>query len=235
MVLSNESKKGQTMEKKDFDMDVVKCRIAKLIDKSGKTLRELEEATGISNGTWSMWKQGKKLPRADNLFEIAQYFNVSADWLIGLSDKPVVDTLTKEHEQIIAADVTGLSIGAVERLSYKSDGYDWIASNGQFAPSQWLDNRKGVLSGMIEDETLYKIIASVIRYKHCLKIDIERENVEELGGVIETPTVKGEKIAKYDAQETLMLYFAKIRQEMIESAKVGEQNGRTNKKNKKGR
>lgn len=131
--------------------------------------------------------------------------------------------------------MTGLSIGAVERLSYKSDGYDWIAPNGQFAPSQWLDNRKGVLSGMIEDETLYKIIASVIRYKHCLKIDIERENIEELGGVIETPTVKGEKIAKYDAQETLMLYFAKIRQEMIESAKVGEQNGTANKKNKKGR
>ena len=182
-----------------------------------------------------MWKQGKKLPRADNLFEIAQYFNVSADWLIGLSDKPVVDTMTKEHEQIIAADVTGLSIGAVERLSYKSDGYDWIAPNGQLAPSQWLDSSKGVLSGMIEDETLYKIIASVTRYEQCLKIDIERENVEELGGVIETPTVKGEKIAKYDAQETLMLYFAKVRQELIDGAKIGEQNGRTNKKNKKGR
>lgn len=34
----------------------------------------------------SMWKKGKRLPKADDLFRIAQLYDVSVDWLLGLSD-----------------------------------------------------------------------------------------------------------------------------------------------------
>lgn len=43
---------------------------------------------GISSGIITKWKNGS-LPNSDTLLKIADYFNVSADYLLGRSDHPV--------------------------------------------------------------------------------------------------------------------------------------------------
>lgn len=46
----------------------------------------LTKDTGISNGLISNWKSNVKLPSGENLMKIANYFNVSVDYLLGRTD-----------------------------------------------------------------------------------------------------------------------------------------------------
>ena len=43
--------------------------------------------TGISQGSLSEWKNGIKTPSAESLITIADYFDVSVDYLLGRTDK----------------------------------------------------------------------------------------------------------------------------------------------------
>jgi transcriptional regulator with XRE-family HTH domain len=46
---------------------------------------------GISQGLMSDYKNGVKLPTINNLIKIADYFDVSVDYLLGRTDKPDVN------------------------------------------------------------------------------------------------------------------------------------------------
>lgn len=47
---------------------------------------DLGKELGVSNSTITRWENGVIVPSIDNLFNIAKYFKVSADFLIGLED-----------------------------------------------------------------------------------------------------------------------------------------------------
>lgn len=50
------------------------------------TLVQLEKETGISKSTLSSWETGERVPSALAIITLAKYFNVSADYLLGLED-----------------------------------------------------------------------------------------------------------------------------------------------------
>ena len=50
------------------------------------TQRQLGEILGFSNQTVSFWETGRLEPNIDTLIKIAQYFEVSCDYLVGLED-----------------------------------------------------------------------------------------------------------------------------------------------------
>lgn len=50
---------------------------------NGKSLLEVEKATGISNANLSRWECGKNLPNIDFCVQLADYYGVSLDELIG--------------------------------------------------------------------------------------------------------------------------------------------------------
>ncbi len=58
-------------------------RFEALLKKSGTTVYRVSKATGISNSTFSDWKNGRSTPKADKLKLIAEYFGVSLDALVG--------------------------------------------------------------------------------------------------------------------------------------------------------
>lgn len=62
--------------------------IKNLVSQSNKvsTIAELERKLDISNGTISKWDKAK--PTTDPLTKIAKFFDVSTDYLLGLTDKP---------------------------------------------------------------------------------------------------------------------------------------------------
>ena len=47
---------------------------------------KLAEDIAVSNASISYWETGKQLPSAEVIFKLAQYFEVSADFLLGLTD-----------------------------------------------------------------------------------------------------------------------------------------------------
>lgn len=93
-------------------------RLKMLIEESGMTVRSLAKDLNVSLGVLSDWQNGNKTPRGDSIMKLTEYFGVTADYLLGLTDASTIDTDTR-----IACDTTGLSEKAVNILSHmeKSD------------------------------------------------------------------------------------------------------------------
>ena len=53
-----------------------------------KSLRQVEKETGITAGALSHYGTAKRSPTGEMLKKLAQYFGVSIDYLLGISDDP---------------------------------------------------------------------------------------------------------------------------------------------------
>lgn len=53
-----------------------------LLQKYGVTAYKVSKETGITQSTLSDWKRGRSTPKTDNMKKIADYFNVSVDYLM---------------------------------------------------------------------------------------------------------------------------------------------------------
>lgn len=62
-------------------------RFMELLKKHNTTPYKVSKDTGISQTTLSAWKNGISTPKADKLKKIADYFNVSVDYLMGNEQK----------------------------------------------------------------------------------------------------------------------------------------------------
>ena len=58
-------------------------RLKELRVGSGISQRKLGEIFGVCNQTVSFWESGSREPDMDTLIEIADYFDVSIDYLLG--------------------------------------------------------------------------------------------------------------------------------------------------------
>ena len=59
-------------------------RFEALLEREGTTVYKVAKATGISNSTFTDWKNGRSKPKADKLKLIADYFGVSLDALLDI-------------------------------------------------------------------------------------------------------------------------------------------------------
>lgn len=60
---------------------------AKLMKAKGCSAYQVSKATGIAQSTLSDWKSGKSIPKADKMQKIADFFNVSVDYLMTGEEK----------------------------------------------------------------------------------------------------------------------------------------------------
>lgn len=60
-------------------------RVKQLAKKQGISIVELEEKLGFGRNSLYAWKN--KMPSNDKLIKVADYFNVSLDYLVGRTDK----------------------------------------------------------------------------------------------------------------------------------------------------
>lgn len=58
----------------------------KLLKEHGLTAYKLAKETGVTTATLTSWKQGKYIPKTEKLQKIADYFDVSVDYLTGKSE-----------------------------------------------------------------------------------------------------------------------------------------------------
>ncbi len=59
-------------------------RLKELRLEENLTRAQLSIALNVNDSTISRWENGKIIPGIDDLYNIAVFFNVSADYLIGL-------------------------------------------------------------------------------------------------------------------------------------------------------
>lgn len=75
-----------------------------LLKKHNITPYRVHKETGVPQSTLSDWKNGKSIPKIDNMQKIAEYFNVTVDYLIGngKKNKPIKnDELSEKCKKLI--------------------------------------------------------------------------------------------------------------------------------------
>lgn len=212
-------------EKKFAYNDPLPKRLRELIKQNGVTFESLADAIGTTRQTVGNWQTGKTIPDAISLRKMAGFFGVTTDYLLGLTD-----ARTSEKDLRSAVDFAGLLESAVQRLAYVQDADNWLTPDGHFAQTQWMPEDKKVLSELISNDVLLKTVRAIQSYRANTRICIERQNIEEFGEVIEDSNVKGAKLAKFEVQEAFILYLAELRKALIEEAKAGDPDGKTNQK-----
>lgn len=78
----------------------------KLLKMNNVTAYKVAKDTGISYSSLSEWKMGRSVPKQDKLQKIADYFNVSIDYLIGRNtDFEIGLKFTSDEEAKIYIDM----------------------------------------------------------------------------------------------------------------------------------
>lgn len=67
-------------------MSVFSERLKALRIKNQVTQKEIAEYLNIKTNAYQNYEYGKREPNIDNLIKISNYLNVSADYLLGISD-----------------------------------------------------------------------------------------------------------------------------------------------------
>lgn len=92
-------------------MQVIGNRLAELMKVNDKKQSDIAEFIGVSSVAVGQYCRSETLPSIGNLIRIADYFNVSTDYLLGRTDVKTTDTTVKE----ICA-YTGLSEKVVKAM-----------------------------------------------------------------------------------------------------------------------
>ena len=73
--------------RRTFDLALFGKRIELLRTEQGMTKRRFALFVGTSSSVVSWWDKGRNSPSVYMIFQIARAFDVSADWLLGLTDE----------------------------------------------------------------------------------------------------------------------------------------------------
>ena len=99
----------------DFDIEKFSYRLTVLLDENNMTQTQLAQKIGTSNVTICRYLTCERLPRLDVVTKIADVFNISLDYLLGLSDDKNVQNSDGNYDLDIA-----MSIGKLYSLDENS-------------------------------------------------------------------------------------------------------------------
>lgn len=80
------------------------CDIIKALrENSGVSQSALAKKIGVTRSAVNAWEMGLSVPTAQYIVELAQFFHVSTDYILGLENKEAiyVDTLSVKEKQIL--------------------------------------------------------------------------------------------------------------------------------------
>lgn len=105
----------------------MKTRLAELRREKGLTLKELGKILHVKDNALSQYETGKRNPKIGLLIEIANFFNVSLDYLTYDTDKRDYPIESKED-----------AINLLKRIDSNELHYDAIAQNTALKLSMWI-------------------------------------------------------------------------------------------------
>lgn len=137
--------------KKELDRNgVFQVRLREQYYCNYRSQEKLAEEIGVSRPTIAGWLSGTSIPDILSLKKIAQLFGVSTDYLLGISD-----TVSPDVSLRAAAEYTGLSSKAVERLHR---GIDDFECDGVGINEEEKENNCNTASALINSSSFVKMI-----------------------------------------------------------------------------
>lgn len=79
-------------------------RILEVLKARGIAPSKMLKDLGFSSGLMSQWKSGAQKPSHEKLVKMAEYLQVSLDYLVGISDTPVLvdgDSLSDDEVKLL--------------------------------------------------------------------------------------------------------------------------------------
>lgn len=104
-------------------------KIKELAKKRGEALGQVEEDLGYGRNT--LYKIKNSTPNAERIAEIANYFNVSTDYLLGRTDNPAIagsDEFAQVNGQIIDLRKAAANTMLFDGKPLNEDDIDFITS-----------------------------------------------------------------------------------------------------------
>lgn len=114
--------------------DLFAKRLTQLRKEKDLKRQQVADDLCITRASLEFYEKGKRKPDIEMTARIAKYFQVSADYLLGLSDTPSTDKDIKG-----VCDYTGLSKEAVKKIvELKKENTDYL-NNGEFNMDSFVD------------------------------------------------------------------------------------------------
>lgn len=177
----------------DLTMNYTGKIIKELREKKGESQEQLAEALQAPNReTIARWENGSRDLKREHIISIAKHFNVSTDYLLGLSDNS-----TTNPDITNACNTTGLNEEAVRKLN-KYSKCKWKNLNKLIISYDFID-ALDVLEKYCELDVINRK-----KLENSYKKDINGNVIIELPD-LETPLTEEEKL-KLDAQSLLEDY-----------------------------
>ena len=144
--------------------DKAESPLAKRLQQLVTNPSALKDYLGCSLQALNQFKQGTAFPKVENLIKIAEYYGISVDYLLGLTDIPNLDNDLQSIHRI-----TGLSVGAICKLSeFKKNGENTFIN---------------VISTMIEDRNAAYFLALICQYISLSEKEKTEHITIEMNGV----------------------------------------------------
>lgn len=149
-------------------------RLRQLMEDTGTTQEELAAAVGVQRQTISKYASGLNTPDIEKFERIADFFNVSFDYLLGRSK-------SKRHENHDIVEETGLSEAAVERLkAFKALGevLPAMITPPRNVACQLAPVIPEIVSEMIESEHFLELMEDLNTLRNLKDAPLKRKIIE---------------------------------------------------------
>lgn len=71
-------------------MSTLSARLIELRKEKGLTQKNLADFLGIAPVSWQRFEYGSSKPKLENIITLADFFDVSIDYLVGRTDNPKI-------------------------------------------------------------------------------------------------------------------------------------------------
>lgn len=108
---------------------VIYQRIYALCSERGITISKLEKEIGVAVATIQKWQDSKRSPSVENVGAVAQYFNVSIEYLLGTTDvRSTIKQILSEDDGVISLQRAMEKMTPVDKsraMAMLRAGYDY--------------------------------------------------------------------------------------------------------------
>lgn len=129
--------------------DVFPTRLRQLIEEKPTTITAVARELGISRQAVSQYTMGIGQPNADKLLQMAEFFDVSVDWLVGRQGGAKSFDMNMD--------------GACRFLDMDEESVTFLRELGTFAA-----DKPGVLRQIFTDHDFQLAVQSILQYKSCM-------------------------------------------------------------------
>lgn len=157
------------MSDKRFDNKNLKAAI----DKSGMTREQIAAKVGCDTSSITKYYNGDRYPKTDIIIKLSELFNISTDYLLGVTK---IETSLKTNDNTalrISCDYTGLNPSAIENLRNPAIKYPFYQFNAD-------EKYKEIKNNLLSNKNLFYIINDLVfLYNQFTETQNELTELEE--------------------------------------------------------